>query len=88
MIFWSKMSSASFGPFLYAMLANACSKQWNWPVFTQSSIVVLSGLNPAATERPPVAVCVATETKSATDRICEAFSLPLNDGIPTPPLRT
>src|SRR5437867_12183125 len=49
-----------------------------------SDLVVLSGLNPAATEPPPVAVCVATETKSATAWISVGLSLPLKDGIPTP----
>ena len=84
---WSNWSSAVFGPSLYEMFANACSKQWK-SVALQSSIFVSSGLKPAATEPPIVEERVDSETNSATWLICTSFSFFEKDGMPTPPFRT
>ena len=77
----SNVSSAVFGPSLYEMFANACSKQWK-SVASQSSIFVSSGLKPAATEPPIVEERVDSETNSATWLICASFSFFEKDGMP------
>ena len=69
------------------MFAKACSKHWK-SSSAQSSTFVSSGLKPAATDPPPVALRVSFETNSATWSICSFDSLSWNDGMPTPPFRT
>src|SRR6476660_780088 len=69
------------------MFAKACSKQWKSDSL-QSSILVSSGLKPAATEPPIVELRVDSETNSATWLISIWLSLFLKDGIPTPPFLT
>ena len=54
----------------------------------QSSIFVSSGLKPAATEPPIVAVAGRRTTNSATWLICASFSFFENEGMPTPPFVT
>src|SRR5262245_38477409 len=69
------------------MFAKACSRQWKSDPW-QSTTFVSSGLKPAATEPPPVAFRVSSETKAATWSISCLVSLSRKEGMPAPPFVT